>query len=313
MKITTPAVYDLPEDQYHADPAPEPSLSSSVAKLLIGQSPRHAWTAHPKLNPAYEDDRDTKFDLGNAAHDALLRGAGPFDVIAAPDWRTKMAKTARDQSLAAKRKPILQKDWTAVLGMVKAAREQIAAHTEAADAFTHGKAEQTLIWREGTVWCRAMLDWLPDTVGATLYDYKTTGSANPDVWGARQLFDLGYDIQAAFYRRGYRAVLGVTPEFRFVVQENKPPFALSVVALSPGAMDMAERKVEAAIALWRRCMAEDRWPGYAGRIAYVEPPMWQETRWLEREDREQIARDRGEDLFKTAIAWQAPLNQGDAA
>ena len=33
--ITKPGVYDLPEDDYHADPVPDWSLSASGAKLLL--------------------------------------------------------------------------------------------------------------------------------------------------------------------------------------------------------------------------------------------------------------------------------------
>ena len=44
------------EAEYHADPAPEPSLSRSLAHTLLTRSPRHAWQAHPRLNPAWLPD-----------------------------------------------------------------------------------------------------------------------------------------------------------------------------------------------------------------------------------------------------------------
>ena len=44
---------DISAEAYHADPAPEPSLSSSVAKILVNLSPAHARIAHPRLNPDY--------------------------------------------------------------------------------------------------------------------------------------------------------------------------------------------------------------------------------------------------------------------
>ncbi|WP_242401117.1 hypothetical protein [Acetobacter okinawensis] len=49
--ITTPGIYDLPEAQYHADPCPTPSLSNSVARILLDESPMHAHFSHPRLNP----------------------------------------------------------------------------------------------------------------------------------------------------------------------------------------------------------------------------------------------------------------------
>jgi hypothetical protein len=64
-------------DAYHADPAPAPSLSSSIAKTILHQTPRHAWFEHPRLNPNFEPKDDSKFDLGSVAHELLLgKGAG---------------------------------------------------------------------------------------------------------------------------------------------------------------------------------------------------------------------------------------------
>ena len=75
--ITKPGVYDLPMAEYHADPCPEPSLSSSIIRLLCSASPLHAWTAHPRLNAAYVAEESDRFDVGTAAH-ALLNSNQPL-------------------------------------------------------------------------------------------------------------------------------------------------------------------------------------------------------------------------------------------
>lgn len=302
-----PGVYDLPEAAYHADPAPQPSLSSGIAKVLLSRSPRHAWMQHPRLNPAYREERDTKFDIGKAAHALLLQGEVAVEHIDAEDYRTKAAQQARDAAYAAGKIPLLPAQWHDVKAMVAAARAQLAAHKEAADAFTNGKPEQTLIWQEGGIWCRARLDWLPNG-GVTFYDYKTTSSsANPDVW-TRTAYDGEHDLQVALYRRGIRAVLGIAePRFRFVVQETEPPYALSVIELSPAAIDYADKRIREAIEIWRRCLETDTWPGYPAHIAYIDPPAWHEQRWAGRELRAEFAREAGEDLLTIALNWQAPL------
>jgi len=51
------------------------SLTQSLCKVLIERSPLHAWTNVLGLNPNYEPDDDTKFDIGNVAHRVLL---GPW-------------------------------------------------------------------------------------------------------------------------------------------------------------------------------------------------------------------------------------------
>jgi hypothetical protein len=73
MRITQPGIYlDMSAVDYFADPCPSPSLTQSVAKRLIDRSPLHAWTIHPRLNPAFEADDPTKYDIGNIAHRLLL-------------------------------------------------------------------------------------------------------------------------------------------------------------------------------------------------------------------------------------------------
>src|SRR5260221_5320495 len=53
--IDTPGLYDIADADYHADCCAVPSLSSSIVKLLDQQTPLHAWQAHPRLNPRFEE------------------------------------------------------------------------------------------------------------------------------------------------------------------------------------------------------------------------------------------------------------------
>ena len=40
-------IYTLSAEAYHADPCPEPSLSASIANVLLQRSPAHARIQHP--------------------------------------------------------------------------------------------------------------------------------------------------------------------------------------------------------------------------------------------------------------------------
>jgi hypothetical protein len=181
--------------------------------------------------------------------------------------------------------------------MATAARAQLNSFDTGDRAFTDSKPELTLVWREGPIWCRARPDWLPHK-GETLWDMKTTGgSAEPDAWIRTNLFPRPA-LQAAFYLRGARAVLGWdNPEFRFVVQENKAPYQLSVIALAPSALALAEAQVEAAIGIWAFCVAADEWPGYPPHLAWAEAPSHVEWAWGERKIREQVLKDAGKSPF----------------
>lgn len=281
MSIDAPGVYSITDEQYHADCCAVPSLSSSVAKVLIDQTPLHAWFAHPRLNPHFEAEENGTFDLGRAGHDLILRGESGVVVIDADDFRTKAAREARDAAYKAGKTPLIRAKWDRVKGMEEAVRRQLALHRQAADAFRGGKPEQTLIWREGAVWCRAKLDWLPAS-GNVFHDLKTTTDANPARW-ERRAFEIGADMQSGFYRRGIKAVLGIDdPVFRFVVVENDLPHALSVIELDPAALDLADRKAQAAIRLWGECVEADRWPAYPPVIHHIGPPAWELSRWEER-------------------------------
>lgn len=293
--IDKPGIYTMTADTYHADPCPEPSLSSSIARTLLGYSPLHAFTEHPRLNPAVEREEKEIFDLGSAAHAYFLEGETGFVIVEANDWRTKDAQTQRAAARLEGKIALLARQWQDVKDMADAAHDQLGQHAAKPIPFTGGKAEQALIWREGDIWCRARLDWLHDDHSA-IDDLKTTGaSANPDVV-SRTLFGSGYDVQAAFYLRGLLAMSGGGARgttFRFIFQENFRPFALSVIALAPDALELADRKVKRAIALWAECRKTGRWPGYPLETCYAELPPWEEARFMEVELRAEGIRDDG--------------------
>jgi hypothetical protein len=277
----------MPAPAYHADPCPEPSLSSTIVKMLCLESAAHAQYAHPRLRPldAADDDDHTGYkDLGTAAHALLLEGATCVTVIDAPDFRTKAAQAARELAYAEGRVPLLATRWREVQAMVACARAQLARHTDGGAAmFTDGQPEQTVVWQEddGT-WCRARLDWYRP---GAIDDYKTTSaSANPDTW-TRTMFTAGHDIQAAWYLRGFRALTGTDAVFRFAVQEAYPPYALAVIGLGPDALVLAEKKCLYALDRWRDARRRNHWPGYAARTCWATLPMAHEAWWLEKEMR----------------------------
>jgi len=286
----TSCLYDITAERYHADDLSEqPSLSASIAHLLCSASPAHARAAHPRLNPEHRREEKERYDIGTAAHAILLEGEAAVEVVVASDWRTRDAREQRDAARAAERIPLLASVFDEVQAMVAAVREQLAEHHAEPPLFTDGQAEQTLVWEEpGGVMCRARLDWLRHDRTA-VDDLKTTSrSANPEAY-SRALFSVGGDVQAAFYVRAVQELTGETPEFRWVVVETQPPFALSVVAPGPDVLSIGASKVRYAIETWRRCLASDSWPGYPSEICWATLPPYEEARWLEKELREMAA------------------------
>src|SRR6266545_1839137 len=141
-----PGFLTISANEYHLDQIgnDQPSLSAGIASILINASPKHAWTAHPKLNPDYQPREDKKFDIGTVAHALLLQGANACEVVYADDWRTKDAKEARDAIRASGRIPLLGDQWEGVKEMVDAGRSQLDEFDIDPQPFTAGNPEQPI-------------------------------------------------------------------------------------------------------------------------------------------------------------------------
>lgn len=269
------SIESLSAERYHADPAPQPSLSSSIAHILLDQSPQHAWLAHPRLNPRYVRETDSRFDLGSAAHMMLLeRREDRIVRVQADDWRTKAAKEERDAAQAVGKYAVLDRQFKDIKEMCDAARKFLM-RTELGNILDTGDAEQTLVWEDNGVWCRARPDLMSKDRKIVL-DYKSTASAEPGAF-SRQIGRLGYDLQDQFYSRGVEVLTGALPTFVFLAQEITAPYACSLVALSNAYQFVGQNKVSRALDLWKTCLLEDSWPAYNPRIHYAEPKPWDLT------------------------------------
>jgi hypothetical protein len=145
-----PGIHTLTAGVYHADPCSKPSLSASIAKVLCDESPAHAWQRHPRLNPAYQREETSTFDVGSAAHAMLLEDNDPCVGVAAKDWRTKDAREQRDAIRQMGRIPLLMDQYERVIELAAHARTALRELDMWPTPLTGGKPEQTIIWREGT-------------------------------------------------------------------------------------------------------------------------------------------------------------------
>lgn len=308
MKISEPGIYDMPEDIYHADPAPDPSLSSTLARLIVNRSPRHAWTASPRLNPDFQPVNKETFDIGRACHAIMLGKGASIEVVDADDWRSKAAQQQRNEARAAGYTPLLRHQYEATQEMVGAASRQIEPFGL---TFPLGPTEVVAAAQIDGVWCRAMIDYAPDDVLQPLYDVKTCDDASPEAC-IRAVTGYGYDLQAAFYLDVWHAATLQKRGFRFVFIEKAPPYGVSVIELHRGDddadwMTAAHDKAAEARRIWGECLRTGRWPGYPAQVAVVGAPVWHVQRW---EDRRAAGKPSAQTLSRAA-AWQAP--HGDAA
>ena len=261
-------VYDVPEAQYHADPA----LSQSGAKLLLDcpAKYRHRMDTGPQVKD--------EFDFGHAAHAKVLGVGLDVVVIDADDWRTKAAQEAKAAAHADGKTPLLAKDAEKVDAMATA----LENHAGARAILTRpGEAEVSMWWTEHSelydadVPCRGRIDWLTTTLDGrpVVLDYKTTVDASPAAF-AKNVANYRYDMQAVAYRRGHEAVTGTDSLFILLVQEKWPPYLPALYVLDWQFEDRGTRAWERAIDLYAACTATGEWPGHPTDITELSPPRW---------------------------------------
>lgn len=295
-RITEAGVYDIPADVYHADPCPEPSLSSSGARKLVTTCPARYW--YDRQNPPEPTEA---LDIGTAAHEWLLEGdTWPQRFAVLPDdhnGATKDGKALVAEIIASGRRPLKAEPFRHIKGMIEA----LKAHPFAWAAFQNGRAEQSLFWRDDDygIWCRSRPDFRP-TAGTIIVDYKTTRSANPD-YLSRAMYDYGYHQQAEWYCWGEQVIGAIqSPSFAFVFQEKEPPYLVTVAVPDGTAMQWAAIQNRAARGLFAKCLRTGKWPGYADDVVTVGIPGYADKQLQQKHDA---------GLFAKMMAWQAPQQE----
>jgi hypothetical protein len=308
---TRQGVHRISEAVYHADRLRHvPTLSSSIARVIMNQSPRHAYTDHPRLNPNYEPKQTTAFDLGRAAHGVVL-GVGS-QYVAIPDdllsddggVRSKAAREWVADARDAGNVPLKAETVDRIHGIAEAVRARMGDMRINLDP---ARSEMVAVAEIHGVWCRAMIDNAPADPRLPLYDFKTTTNACPDAC-VRAIVDYGYDVQAAFYLAVWKAATGEDRRFRFIFTEKTAPFETSVIELVSDEHDSADwmkdarEKVQEACERWRYCLRSGQWPGYPANVALVGAPSWHRAKWQDRDINPAI----NPETAARVTAWQAP-------
>jgi hypothetical protein len=282
-------------EQYLADPCDVPSLSSGAAHDLLTKSPAHVYANHPRFGERAQDDNAAS-DMGTIAHALLLGGELKICEIDPQEYPAKNGNipegwtnvaireardTARDNGLI----PVLKGSIRAAYDMRDAAREFIA-RSELAGLLDDLESEVTQIWQVGSSWMRARHDGLNHVMKYRM-SYKTTQmSAAPGPFVRTSVVPSGYDVALAFYRQGFEVLTqDTTWQDVILVQEQRAPYACSLIGLDPAMWAIAQEKVARAQRMWAYCLEENQWPGYSGLVHYASPTPWQlaesEARMLE--------------------------------
>lgn len=172
-------------------------------------------------------------------------------------------------------------------GKVHAALKVLQSDVKASDLLKSGV---TQVWVRA-IYCdkatglevpvKCLIDLVPivdhPLFGDYLVDLKTTVSAHPARF-ARDVFNYGYDLQAAWYLDLYNCATHENrTDFCHIVQENFPPYELRIPMLGRPFVDRGRLRYQAALELYSRCVCSGRWPGYDSidtQWPITEPEPW---------------------------------------
>ena len=274
LLLDEPGRYDIPEQAYHLDPLRHlgGSLSSTTARKLLAPS-CPALARYEVDHPTYKD----AWDLGSVTHRLVLGAGCPIVEVPAATWQTKAAKEAREEARAAGAVALLTKDLAAAQAMRDAVHADPVAH--ALLTAQQGAPEQTLVWREGESWGRALLDFWPapdQGWDPIIVDLKTADDVS-DEGLAKAFWQWGYYLPEHWYRRGYRAVHGVEADFWFVAVMKDPPHLVRSVQIDEAMRREGATRAAEALDIWRACQQSGEWPAYPP-TALIGPPRWARTR-----------------------------------
>lgn len=300
MTIEIPSLTRLTADEYHADPCPVPSLSASIANELIGRSALHAYTRHPRLGGVPRAPKK-HFDAGTLAHKILLGAGAEIEIIEAADYKTNVAKAARDAARKVGKIPALVDDYAEALESAKMLRMRFESY----GIKLTGHSEVAAFWHEtatngNPVLCRGMFDHLSLDDG-TIYDLKSCRSAHPAAC-QRHADSYGYAVQRAAYTSALekaRPELAGRTDFVFVFFELEAPWVVTPVRMDGTFRALGEARWRRAVDAWERCLRENRWPAYVDTITDMAAPPWAVSKDLD----QQMAA--GNENFLTDVPWEA--------
>ena len=251
-------------NEYHADTS---AISASGLKLFA-RSPAHYWAAY--LDPARKPQQPTPaMKLGTATHCAILEpdlfNAGYVAIPEGIDRRTTAGKQAYAELLATGAEIVAADDMARIMNMACSFRDNTISR--ALFERKH-EVEQSIYATVNGVSCKCRPDFIADD-GLLVMDVKTTKNASPDEFG-KSAWNLGYHVQAAFYRRVISAATGTTPDFIFGCVESEAPHLVAYYSTPQYLLDYADGLIDTLLERYAECLASGKWPGYVAEIEMQE-------------------------------------------
>lgn len=271
-----PGLHEVDSETYHQGDGWRDIIGhSGIVRLM--RSPLH----YKYGQDEDDEEREDHFDFGEAYHLAILQYdlfkktvvAPPPEVLSKSGSRAGNAWKEWEAAQLQGGKVILtHKAFNALENMA-----EVMERCETASAILKnpGFCERSAVWKDPVYEflgkCRPDKD-IPNL--GVLVDLKTCRNASQQEF-AKACGNLGYDIEAAWYLDGMRALTGIDYQtFIFLAQEKTPPYAVAVYQADEEFIGVGRRKCDVAREIYNNCLAKNYWPGYPDRVQKVYLPVW---------------------------------------
>ncbi|MDK9702460.1 MAG: PD-(D/E)XK nuclease-like domain-containing protein [Sulfuritalea sp.] len=245
---------DISHAVYHADRS---CVSSTGLKKIATQSPAH-YRDYLDGGPLKET---LAMFLGTAIHARVLEPnefhsryvVAPISDKRTTEWKEFVIANADRTPLTAVQMEIID-------GIA----HRVSQHQSASSLLMSGWKEVTMIWQdeETGIWLKIRPDCLcVDFDTGICMDLKSTDDASPNEF-ARSCVKYNYDISAAMYLDGLRAVLKRDFDFAFLAAEKERPFEVALYGAPEEMLLRGQRRYREALRLVADCTRRNHWPGY---------------------------------------------------
>lgn len=227
---------DIPNEDYHAGVG----ISSSYIRRF-GQSQLHA------IEHKQESSPNLKF--GTASHALLVEGQEAFDKEVKVITGSPYTKAYKEEKADYEEQGfiVLKESEAEIIHNMK------DSMVYEGNAYLNAKgkiAEASIYWYEDDVLCKCRPDLICPPLNEpnsdnkiVIVDYKTTVSCEPFAFN-KSVKKYGYDMQAAWYRRGLLMAGYDVEDFMFIAQEKVHPYASKVFRITKEQIDFGWTMME---------------------------------------------------------------------
>jgi exodeoxyribonuclease VIII len=227
---------DIPNEDYHAGVG----ISSSYIRRF-GQSQLHA------IEHKQESSPNLKF--GTASHALIVEGQEAFDKEVRVLTGSPYTKAYKEEKAEYEEQGFIVLKESEVETIQSMKDNMVYEGNAYLDA--KGKiAEASVYWYEDDILCKCRPDMMcpplkePNSDNKiVIVDYKTTISCEPFAFN-KSVKKYGYDMQAAWYRRGIQMAGYDVEDFVFIAQEKVHPYASKVFRITKEQMDFGWTMME---------------------------------------------------------------------